>query len=102
MTTTMRTWVAGMISAAMGGASGVFAIMIADPQNFDLDHWAKILKVAVIVSATHVVAYLAKSPLPELSTVTTSVSAPGPAGSIVTVKETHTEPVNDAGPKINP
>lgn len=47
----MRAWISGIISAAMGGASGVLGMLVADPQNFDMDHWQKIFKVALIVSS---------------------------------------------------
>ena len=60
----LRTWIAGIISAAAGGMSGAIAALVVDPTHFDMNHWGKITSAVVFVALTHVIAYLQKSPIP--------------------------------------
>ncbi len=101
-------WTGGLISAmsgAAGGAlSGSLGPMLVDPKDFNFgEGMHNVLVVAGITAAIATIIailnYLAKSPLPGWSSVTTTQqttvlsSDPQPTKVVTTVAETHIQPI---------
>jgi hypothetical protein len=60
-----KTWVKGLVSAAIGAAANGITVAIVDPANFNLSEGAGKLGSVMLVSAIVAVAlYLKQSPLP--------------------------------------
>lgn len=105
-------WTGGLISAmsaAAGGAlSGSLGPMLADPKDFNFgDGMHRVFLVAgitaLITTIIAILNYLAKSPLPGWSSITTTQqttvlrSDPQPMKIVTTVAETHIEQMDSAG-----
>lgn len=100
MNTTAYQWLGGLLSAISGAVGSGLGVMLVDPQDFNFQ--TGLHKLLVVGAASAVVAvlnYLAKSPLPGWSGVTTTekttqVITPATADSpkvVSTVKETETK-----------
>lgn len=64
MTTHVRLWLAGLISAFLSGVSGVLAINFIDPHDFNMENPKKLVLAAVAFGIVGVVNYLKDKPLP--------------------------------------
>lgn len=59
-------WIKGLVAAAVGGASGSVAMLVADPSTYNLaDGKEKLIAVATVNAIVAAAAYLKKSPVPE-------------------------------------
>jgi hypothetical protein len=61
----IKTWIYGIISAAIGAAANTVTVMIVAPETFNINEGLK--KVALVAGISALVAvanYLKKSPLP--------------------------------------
>ena len=62
----MKPWLAGLIATIAGALSGILGPVVADPDHFVTGMGAlhRLAIAAGITAATHLFAYLARSPLP--------------------------------------
>lgn len=61
----LKTWLKGIVSAAIGAAANAITVMIVDPTNFNLQQNAgKVGMVALVAAIVAVAMYLKASPLP--------------------------------------
>jgi hypothetical protein len=60
-----KLWFKGLAVAAISGASNAGALMMIDPQTFNLnDGLPKLLKMSLALAISHTYLYLRKSPIP--------------------------------------
>jgi hypothetical protein len=71
---TLKVWLHGLAAAAVGAFSSSIALMIVDPAkfNFSTDGFLALGKVSLVAAIVAVSGYLAKSPLPQDSAVSSS------------------------------
>jgi len=59
-----RQWLRGLISVAISSAASGVALVVADPQSFNLQHGLpKLAEVCAVLAMVHVALYLQKSPI---------------------------------------
>lgn len=61
----IKTWLKGLLSAAIGGAANAITVMVIDPMQFNVtDGLHKLLVVAGVSALVSAAMYLKSSPLP--------------------------------------
>jgi hypothetical protein len=67
MTQTVRFWLKGLLSAAISAAANSVAVVIVDPQDFNLFQGGatKLGAVALVFALVAAAGFLAKHPLPD-------------------------------------
>jgi UDP-N-acetylmuramyl pentapeptide phosphotransferase/UDP-N-acetylglucosamine-1-phosphate transferase len=61
----MKTWIKGLVSAAIGAAANSVTVIVVAPETFNLqDGLPKLASVAAVSAIVAVASYLKKSPLP--------------------------------------
>lgn len=60
-----RTWIEGILAAAIGGGANALTVIIVDPIAFNLgEGLSKLLQVAAVGGLVAVAAFLKQSPIP--------------------------------------
>lgn len=60
-----RTWIEGILAAAIGGGANALTVIIVDPLAFNLQEGlSKLLQVAAVGGLVAVAAFLKQSPIP--------------------------------------
>lgn len=61
-----RTWIEGLLAAAIGGGANALTVIIVDPQAFNLgEGLSKLLQVTAVGALVAVAAFLKQSPIPQ-------------------------------------
>jgi UDP-N-acetylmuramyl pentapeptide phosphotransferase/UDP-N-acetylglucosamine-1-phosphate transferase len=61
----MKTWIKGLVSAAIGAVANSVTVIVVAPETFNLqDGLPKLASVAAVSAIVAVASYLKKSPLP--------------------------------------
>jgi len=61
-----RTWIEGLLAAAIGGGANALTVIIVDPLAFNLgEGLPKLLQVAAVGGIVAVAAFLKQSPIPQ-------------------------------------
>jgi hypothetical protein len=61
-----RTWIEGLLAAAIGGGANALTVIIVDPLAFNLgEGLAKLLQVTAVGGLVAVAAFLKQSPIPK-------------------------------------
>jgi UDP-N-acetylmuramyl pentapeptide phosphotransferase/UDP-N-acetylglucosamine-1-phosphate transferase len=61
----MKTWIKGLVSAAIGAAANSVTVIVVAPETFNLqDGLPKLASIAAVSALVAVASYLKKSPLP--------------------------------------
>lgn len=66
MNPTLKTWLHGLASAAIGAVGAAVPLVIVAPDTFNFTHagWVKLGQVCLTSAVIAAAAYLSKSPLP--------------------------------------
>lgn len=64
--TDWRTWLHGLIAAAIGGAANAITMVVVDPLEFNFAQWGPLWKVSIVSAVVNAAFYLKHAKLPEL------------------------------------